>query len=133
MDAMLAVSQSQKGTKILVVNGYMFTLKYKAVDDNEYWRCTTRSCKAKFTLENDKIINENSIHTHDCDPNDIRKRAIKKEIKELAIKTRETPQAITHRCQSKVKSSEASTLPLVNSLKRGIRRVRQRTRTKKTH
>ena len=55
---MLEFVTSQKGTRKLVVNGFMFTKHKIGGKGQEIWRCESRSCQFRMHTFNDDVVKE---------------------------------------------------------------------------
>jgi hypothetical protein len=61
---MLEFITSLKGTRKLVVLGYLFTKNANGSDGKEFWRCEVRTCKARVHTRDDFMLLEVGVHNH---------------------------------------------------------------------
>lgn len=113
---------------MLLHDGFSYTCSRKN-ESTCYWICRRRGeCKAKMTTDPDasRIIAISSSHTHAGDPTELNLLRTRHRIKEKAVGSRETPHQILLDAASAVSDDTASQMPAPSSLRRVIRKQRQR-------
>jgi hypothetical protein len=62
----LVVSETNKGKKALVYEGFTYRIDFLLNSKDISWRCTKRGCKAKLSMDKDieMVISGKLDHTH---------------------------------------------------------------------
>lgn len=123
--------KTQKGKTKLAYKGYCYVKDRNLKNGAASWICDLRyqySCKGRIRMAADGHIEITTDHSHA--PDAARKKALQfsQAIKERAGTTHETTQHVIAECLSNINVSEAEAarLPAVSSLKKTIRRERNR-------
>ena len=125
---MLEFITSQKGTRKLVVLGYLFTKNANGSDDKEFWRCEVRTCKARIHTRGDSILLEVGVHNHTVIHGRVSVERTRQNMKRRAEVTEESTRSIIHNELLNVQLVEAHLLPSRASISRDVRRHRQNNR-----
>ena len=119
--------KSSKGKPMLLLNGYLF-VKDKSVENKTYWKCKDfeNKCKSRtITIENE-VKKEPKQHNHAGDPESVEVFRFMEDVKDKAKNSREAPHVIISDVASQVSQAAAVALPTTSSIKRTVRRVRQK-------
>ena len=122
---MLNFVNSGRNTQKLVVGEFLYTAKWTSKENIKTWRCENRMCTSTVKTQNDTFINEPGAHNHDPITGKTEVAAIRDEIRASATRSEDPPVRIVSRLASNVSLASASQLPLVSSITREIRRIRQ--------
>ena len=123
---MLEFITSQKGTRKLVVLGYLFTNNKDGSDGKEFWRCDIRTCKARVHTRGNFILLEIGIHNHTVIHGRITVEATRSRMKRRAETTEEATRSIVHNELLQIPDTAAHLLPRRETLARDVRRHRQK-------
>ena len=112
---------------MLLFNGYLF-VKDKQVNTKTYWKCKDfeNQCKCRAITVDDEVTNVSREHNHAGDPASTQVYKFMNEVKDKAENTKDTPHVIISTVASQVSQAVAAALPSTNSMKRSVRRVRQK-------
>ena len=121
---------TKRGGRKFIIDGFSYVKKKSLKNNREKFECTERQklfCKAFIIVENGEVVHDTiPSHRHSPDPALLATLRMKKEIRERAENTLETPQQIIQNvvlCGSDMEA--AANLPSVDNMKRNIRSIRQ--------
>lgn len=119
--------QSEKGKPMLLVDGYLF-VKDKELKNKKYWKCQNykKYCKCRARTDGDEVISVSGEHNHAGNPVNVEVRRFMEKIKNDSKETRDSPQYVILNAASDISNLTVPALPPLSSIKRTIRRVRQR-------
>ena len=60
----MEIITTQKGGEALIWQGYKFTLNRTMANGKKYWRCSKRSCPARFTSEGVEVTQQTNGRNH---------------------------------------------------------------------
>lgn len=123
---MLEFITSQKGTRKLVAQGYLFTKQKDGSDGKEIWRCERRTCKARVHTKNLEIIYEVGTHSHTVTHGQVEVEAARANMKRRGETTEEATRSIIQNELMSVPVAVAQLLPQRTTLSRDVRRHRQK-------
>ena len=108
---MLEFITSQKGTRKLVVLGYLFTKNKDGSDGKEFWRCDIRTCNARVHTRGNVILLEYGVHNHTVIHGRITVEATRSRMKRRAETTKETTRSIVQNELLQIPDTAAHLLP----------------------
>ncbi|XP_029645758.1 uncharacterized protein LOC115219713 [Octopus sinensis] len=119
--------QSEKGKPMLLVDGYLF-VKDKELKNKKYWKCQNykKYCKCRAKTDGDEVISVSGEHNHAGNPVNVEVRRFMEKIKNDSKETHDSPQYVILNAASDISNLTVPALPPLSSIKRTIRRVRQR-------
>jgi hypothetical protein len=124
----LDFNASTKG-KTKLLHGVFTFIKDRCVNAVTYWKCDqcfNIKCRARVHTANDGVVKELNIHNHAANAARIDADRIVNNVKETATSTQDSGHLIVSSAVAGVSSAVAGQLPSVITLKRTIRRSRQK-------
>ena len=122
---MLEFVTSQKGTRKLVVQNYLFTKNTDGSDGKELWRCERRTCKARLHTQANAIVREVGVHNHMVIHGQVEVEKARASMKRRAETTDEATRSIVQNALLNVPIAAAHLLPKRPTITRDVRRHRQ--------
>lgn len=122
---MLEFVTSQKGTRKLVDQGYLYTKNTDGSDGKELWRCDKRTCKARLHTQANAIICRVGVHNHTVMHGQVEVETARANMKRRGETTEESTRSIVQNELMRVKIGAAHLLPKLQTLSRDVRRHRQ--------
>jgi len=119
---------SQKGTRKLKIDGFLFTKHRDGQDGKIIWRCESRTCGARVHSRNDRLLQQVGDHNHAIQHGKAEIESVRSEMKEFAKQRQEPTRVIVQRGVSAVPVGLANLLPSRDVLSRDVRRHRQSVR-----
>jgi hypothetical protein len=119
---------STKGKQKLLLGGFTF-IKDRRVNTVTYWKCDqcfNIKCRARVHTANDSVVKTLNSHNHAAHAARIDADRIVNNVKETAISTQDSGHLIVSSAVAGVQPAVAGQLPTVSTLKRTIRRSRQK-------
>ena len=123
---MLEFVTSQKGTRKLVVQGYLFTKHSDGSDGKIFWRCENRTCKARVHTQENQIVHEVETHNHTVTHGKVEVERARASMKRRGGTTEETTRLIVQNELMNVPVSAAHLFPKRTTLAQDVRRHRQK-------
>lgn len=124
---------SQKGSRQLVHNGFVFNYKYPNKDGTHHWKCACSyksKCNAKVDTDtkkkSGKVIKTTDSHNHILEKSELKSIKVKSAIKKKASKSAESTMNIVATSTSNVSKNTSFLLPLNKSLCRTVQRERRK-------
>ena len=122
---MLKFVTSQKGTRKLISQGFLFTKHIDGSDGKEIWRCERRSCKARLHTQMNSIVLEVGAHNHTVTHGQVEVETARANMKRRAESAEEATRSIVQNELLNVPIGASHLLPKRPTLSRGVRRHRQ--------
>ena len=120
--------QTSKGKLKLFYSGHFF-YQEKAYNGKTHWKCANylhTRCPARLTTSNGELEKIGKNHNHVADAADAEAKVLMDRIIDDAKSTNDSPHAILTSALEGFSQASATRLPLPDSMKRMIRRVRQK-------
>ena len=119
--------KSSKGKPMLLLNGFLF-VKDKQVRNKTYWKCKDfeNKCKSRTITVDDVVTTDPKEHNHGGDRASVKIYEFMNDVREKAKDSREAPHVLISSAASQVSQAVAAALPPTSSIKRTVRRVRQK-------
>lgn len=120
--------KSQKERDHLVYKGFRYYLRINGTEVN-IWYCVQKRkhrCRAKVFTANNEVVRTKDEHNHTPDSAKIEVKNIISKINKAAETTSDHPQVIVASYTEGISESASVQLPAVRSLKRNIRKARNR-------
>ncbi|XP_050501027.1 FLYWCH-type zinc finger-containing protein 1-like [Diabrotica virgifera virgifera] len=118
--------KSSKGKDMLSFHGYLY-VQDKSCDTKVYWKCANFkkfSCKGRAIQRRPEEVKETGEHNHAGEAAVITAKEAYSNMKEAAVRTRDTPHYIISNSSCQLHFAASSQLPSIESMKRTIRNVR---------
>lgn len=119
--------KGQKGKNKIYSRGFFYTME-KKTEQSSYWKCDKwrqLSCKGRGVLANGSFETKTE-HNHEGNPTKLQVTKTVNEIKERAIKSRDTPQTIIAGMSATLSDAACSSFPTLNSIRRTIHNARMK-------
>jgi hypothetical protein len=78
----LVVSETNKGKKALLYEGFTYRIYFELKSEDISWRCTKRGCKAKLRME--MVISGKLDHIHEADERKLERKQVRLSMKRKA-------------------------------------------------
>ncbi|CAI6355490.1 unnamed protein product [Macrosiphum euphorbiae] len=121
----MEIIKSEKGRDLLCYNGYLYRF-----DKNSSWRCiecNTKKCRGRINLKDGQIIHESEKeHNHTPDIAKNEARIGMQFLKTTAKHTELSTQVVLGAVSLQVTKAVAGQLPVVDSMKKTVQRIRQK-------
>jgi FLYWCH zinc finger domain len=127
--------KSSKGKPMATLNGFIYQF-CKPGNEKFIWRCVkshsskSLRCPGRLhtseSFQDGTVLNQLGVHNHEPSPVEREVKEVVGKIKDAAIVSSEVPSRIIAEGVKLMSSAATSSLPRIDSLKRGIRRVRDR-------
>ena len=123
--------KTQRNKISLVIDGYSFYCEKQAKNGRIYWKCRnyydTRRCGVRIITQNGELISSNGDHNHAPSASELEIIRTKSTIRERAIKCHDAPTLVIAESTASINKTVVAKLPPLDSFKRTIRDIRQRT------
>ena len=118
--------KSQRGALKLVYEGYIYQKDKAGKEGKVYWRCVDRRCQGRVTTQDERSIISSKEHNHAGDAAQVEVQKCRDSMKRNAIDTEETLAAIFSGGVAGMDKDSRAHMPTKNTVKRDLRRKRQR-------
>ena len=116
---------TEKGKRLLILNGYSYTFEKHGVDDKVFWRCRDRSCKGRLHTRGERIAVDPSEHNHVPSYSKLSATKAVAAIKRRAKDSEESSSTIVNNTLQTVPLKLSNELPSKSNLLKLIRRQRE--------
>ena len=127
---MLEFLTSQKGTKKLVLNSFLFTKHRPGLNVSEIWRCEVRTCRVRIHSKHNDLISTVNKHNHAAFHGKTAVANVRTAMKRRAEETKEPTRRIVQQALTLVSAADAHLLLSRDTLSRDVKRHRLRAREK---
>ena len=118
-------SKSQRGKDKLTLDGYMYT-KEKNGFEKVIWKCEVRTCRKRVHTNGQVVLHQINEHTHAPTHGKTHVAAARHVMKQHALASEEPTRQVMQHALQQVPVEYAHLLPSNDSLRRGIRRHRNK-------